>query len=92
MGPRIDPIEQLNDEIHRRVAERIRRDSTVINQARERLERWLSQGGTDPEPAWLEWKVALAMLDPSELADFLDSKTPRARRMRCSSPFFGLEE
>jgi len=91
MDLRIDPAEQLNDEIHRRVAARIRCEPSVIAEARARLERWLAQDGPDPHPAWLEWETVLDMLDPIEVAEFLDSTTPRARRMRCSSPFFGLE-
>jgi hypothetical protein len=30
------------------------------------------------------------VLDPTELADFLESPTPRARRLRASSPFAAL--
>jgi hypothetical protein len=89
---RIDPTELRNDEIHRRVAALIRRDPTVIAEAAAALARWLSQPGVEPLPAWLEWKTALAMLDPPELAAFLESRTPRARRMRISSPFFVLAE
>ena len=43
------------------------------------------EGG--PHPALLEWQAALMTLTPSEVADFLESDTPRARRMRVSSPF-----
>jgi hypothetical protein len=87
MERRIDRDEQRNDEIHRRVAARIRREPSVIAEARARLDKWIAQ---DPLPAWLEWKSALAMLDTDQLAVFLESSTPRARRMRCSSPFLGL--
>jgi len=38
--------------------------------------------------AQLAWKTALAMLDAGQVADFLESRTPRAKRMRISSPFF----
>lgn len=51
------------------------------------LDKWLAH---DAHPALVEWKIALAMLDPHELAQFLESATPRARRMRISSPFVGL--
>ena len=87
MDRKIDPNEQTNDEIHRRVAALIRSDPAVIERVRERLERRLRE---TPLPAWLEWKHALAMLDPDQVADFLESTTPRARRMRSSSPFFFL--
>ncbi len=55
--------------------------------ARALLDRWLSH---DAHPALVEWKIALTMLEPDELAQFLESPTPRARRMRISSPFVGL--
>jgi hypothetical protein len=90
MESRIDPSELENDEIHRRVAARIRRDPGVIDEARARLERWLARDGDRPHPATLEWRAAIEMLDPASLAEFLESTTPRARRMRSSSPFFGL--
>lgn len=82
---RPDPIEQRNDELHRRVAELIRRDPSVVDRARKTLQRWIDE---EPLPAWMEWESALRMLDADELAAFLESPTPRARRMRSSSPFF----
>lgn len=90
MEPRVDPLERRNDELHRRVAARIRRDHAVIDEARATLERWIERDGAEPHPALLEWKAVLAMLEPDELADFLESTMPRARRLRCSSPFAGL--
>jgi hypothetical protein len=65
----------------------IRQDPSLIARARDALDQWLAD---NPLPVWLEWKAALAMLEPDELATFLESTTPRARRMRCSSPFFCL--
>ena len=83
----MDPIEARNDEIHRRVAALIRRDPTVIAKARATLDRWLA---SSTEPALVEWQNALAMFEPEQLARFLESETPRAKRMRISSPFVGL--
>jgi len=84
---RIDPVEAKNDERHRKIAALIRIDPTVIARAGALLDKWLAQ---DAHPALVEWKTALTMLDPDELAEFLESPTPRARRMRISSPFVGL--
>ena len=84
MERKVDPIEQKNDELHRRIAALIRRDPSAIARARARLEAWLDRDNT---PAWVEWRTAFEMLDPGELADFLESTTPRARRMKISSPF-----
>jgi hypothetical protein len=84
MERKVDPIEQENDELHRRIAAMIRRDPSLIERARAQLERWLAN---DPIPAWLEWRPAFTQLEPDELAAFLESTTPRARRMKISSPF-----
>ena len=88
MTREVDPTELRNDEIHLRVAAEIRRDPRLIEQATARLDRWMLRGGDPPDPPLVEWKTALAALDPGQLADFLESPTPRAKRMRISSPFF----
>jgi hypothetical protein len=88
MTRKVDPMQVRKDEIHRRVAAEIRRDPRVIEQAAARLDRWMQRSGTPPDPALVEWKIALSSLDPGQLADFLESPTPRAKRMRISSPFF----
>jgi hypothetical protein len=84
---RRDPVEAKNDERHRKIAALIRTDPTAIAKAEALLNKWLAD---DAHPALVEWKTAFAMLDPRELAEFLESPTPRARRMRISSPFVGL--
>ena len=89
METRVDTIELENDAIHRDVAARIRRDPAIIEQAKARLERWIA-AEHPPMPVRLEWRDAMRLLTPTQLADFLESHTPRARRMRVSSPFFGL--
>jgi hypothetical protein len=72
------------------VAARIRRDPSVITEAAARIERWIQRDGAEPLPVRLEWRHALRLLEPEQLARFLESDTPRARRMMISSPFFGL--
>jgi hypothetical protein len=88
---RVDPIELRGDQRGRRIAAMIRVNPRIIEQARETLERWIERDAGDPDPALLEWRDALAMLEPEQLARFFESETPRARRMRISSPFVGLE-
>ncbi len=83
----VDPIERESDERHRRIAGAIRRDPTVVDRARATLQRWIARDQPSPHPALLEWQAALATLTSAELADFLESTTPRARRLRSSSPF-----
>lgn len=87
MARPVDPVEVRNDERHRRIAAVIRRDPSVMVRAREMLDRWLAR---DPHPALLEWRAAFLMFEPEDMARFLESTTPRARRMRISSPFVGL--
>lgn len=92
MTRKVDPTEVRNDEIHRRVAGAIRRDAALVDQASARLARWIAADGQNPRPMLLEWRQVLTMLEPAELAEFLESPTPRAKRLRVSSPFFGLVE
>lgn len=87
MAPDPDPIAARNDALHRLVAARIREDPAVVDEARAILDRWIAQ---EPLQAWVEWRTALTLLEPEEIAGFLESATPRARRMRSSSPFLGL--
>lgn len=90
MTTRPDPIELRNDERGRQIAALIRTNPEIIDQAKAVLERWIARDGGAPDAALLEWRDALAMLEPEQLARFLESTTPRARRMRISSPFVGL--
>jgi hypothetical protein len=83
----VDPIALESDEVHRRIADLIRHDPRVVDEAAATLRRWIARDGNAPHPVLLEWKAVLEMLTPSELADFLESPMPRARRLRASSPF-----
>jgi hypothetical protein len=81
------PIEQENDELHRRIAALIRRDPSLIEKARARLNEHIAR---NPLPAREEWRTALRHLDAADVVRFIESTTPRARRMKISSPFFFL--
>ena len=85
MEARVDPVAAECDARHREIARRLRRDPSIAAAARETLERWLARSGE--LSVLLEWRAALMTLTDHELADFLESTTPRARRMRTSSPF-----
>ena len=88
MQRRVDPIEARNDDKGRRLAAAIRKDPALVGRARATLDRWLA--ATPGSRALLEWRTALDFLDAEQLARFLESTTPRARRMRISMPFVGL--
>jgi len=84
-------IDSENRTRDRRIAARIRQDPTVIKRAEANLREWESRWG-GLNPAWQEWKIVLKMLTPVQLADFLESATPKASRLRQSSPFLGVVE
>jgi len=84
-------IDAENLERDRRLAALIRSRPQVIALARRNLEAWAAHwdGLT---PAWQEWTELLRMLTPAQVADFLESTTPKAGRLRQSSPFLGVLE
>jgi hypothetical protein len=85
-----DPIEERAFQTHRRIAERLRRDPGLIAEALVRLKQRIAREGAPSDPVLCEWVDALLMLDPPQLADFIESGTPRARRLRISSPLSWL--
>ncbi len=50
----------------------------------------MTADGKRPRLVFLEWQRILDCLSANEIADFLISDTPMARRLRQSSPFMGL--
>ena len=83
----------LTDEVNaaqdRRIAARLRRDPRVLRLARSNLRRWAAGDGRHLRSTFQEWRAVLHRLTAREVADFLDSDTPMARRLRQSSPFAG---
>ena len=83
----LDASNELQDHL---LAQRLRRDLRLLRLAQANLRRWKARDGKRPRPVFLEWHRILDYLSPSEIADFLASDTPMARRLRQSSPFMGL--
>ena len=83
-------IDRENELQDRLLARRLRRDTRLLSMARANLRRWTARDGKHPRPAFVEWQHILDRLSASEIADFLVSDTPMARRLRQSSPFMGL--
>jgi len=79
-------IDEENRERDRRLAALIRQDPSLIELALGNLKTWVERWG-EPNPAWEEWRQLLRMLTPGQLADFLESRTPKAERLRQSTPF-----
>ena len=83
----IDLRNQLQDGL---LASRLRRDTGLLRRARANLRRWKARDGSHPRAVFVEWERILEHLSAREIADFLVSDTPMARRLRQSSPFLGL--
>src|SRR5258708_17480018 len=83
----IDVKNELQDRL---VAQRLRRDTRLLRLAQANLRRWKARDGERPRAVFVEWQRILNYLSAREIADFLVSDTPMARRLRQSSPFMGL--
>lgn len=83
-------IDRINAAQDRQIAARLRRDGRLLKLACQNLERWMARDGRNVRPVFQEWHRILTRLSRGEIADFLRSDTPMARRLRQSSPFAGL--
>ena len=83
-------VDRINAAQDRRIAARLRRDRRVLNVARANLKRWMTGDGRNVRASFREWDRILTRLSRAEIADFLQSDTPLARRLRQSSPFCGV--
>ena len=83
-------IDANNEMQDRLLARQLRRDSRLLRRAQANLRRWKRRDGKRPRPAFVEWQRILNYLSPNEIADFLVSDTPMARRLAQSSPFLGI--
>jgi hypothetical protein len=83
-------IDRLNAEQDQAIAARLRRDRGILRFARANLRRWSTRDGQHVRQVFAEWHRILHYLSADEIADFLVSDTPLAKRLRQSSPFAGL--
>lgn len=83
-------IDRRNAKQDHLLAVRLRQDRRVLRRAQANLNRWMARDGKRVRPVFAEWCRLLERLSANELADFLISDTPLARRLRQSSPFAGL--
>lgn len=91
MEHRTNPTELLDAEMHHRIAARIRRDPDVIAQTRTRLAKVMAEEAPYVDPVLREWLDVLLMLEPDQIARFIESNTPRVRRLRSSTPLAWLD-
>ncbi len=83
-------IDSINAEQDRLIAAKLRRDPGVLELARCNLRRWMKADGKSVRPVFREWERILSYLSAAEIARFLRSDTPMARRLRQSTPFHGV--
>ncbi|MBI3418130.1 MAG: hypothetical protein HY043_22810 [Verrucomicrobia bacterium] len=83
-------IDEVNAAQDSRIAARLPRDPRVLQIARANLRRWMARDGRCPRFVFQEWRSILDRLTVIEIANFLRSDTPMARRLRQSSPFAGV--
>jgi hypothetical protein len=89
MRPSHREIDAQNELKDRLLARRLRRNGRLLRLAQSNLRRWKARDGKRSRPAFVEWQRILDHLSAKEIADFLVSDTPMARRLRQSSPFLG---
>ena len=82
-------MDRVNAAEDQQTASRLRRNPGVLRLARWNLRRWAAADGRNVRPVFQEWHAILYRLNAREIADFLGSDTPMARRLRQSSPFAG---
>lgn len=83
-------IDRANLALNRATADKIRAHPELVEIARANLRRWREQNGGELVPAHQEWELVLRFLNTQELAEFLVSDTPKANRLRQSSPMTGI--
>ncbi len=86
-------IEERSIALHRAVAERIRGNPKLMEEAIINLQRYLKQSFSDsrrPVSSLVEWQELLENQSLEEILDFMVSDSERARRLRQSSPFAGI--
>lgn len=76
--------------LHRAIAERIRRDPSLVARAQQKVSGWRSTGGAHVYYC-NEWDQLLQKPIP-ELVAFLESDDERSRELRQVSPFAGVLE
>jgi hypothetical protein len=84
---RIDAISLALD---RATAAKIRAEPGLVEIGKANLRRWQAQNGGKLSPAHREWELILRFLTPDELVEFIVSRTPKADRLRQSSPLVGI--
>jgi hypothetical protein len=83
--------DRVSLELARRVAERMRWQSEVVDFARANLARWSQQNSSAPSllRCYAEWQQILSR-PVEEICNLLCSESDNAQRLRQNSPFAGV--
>ena len=81
-------IDERSLAMHRLIAEKVRANPALLDEARANLRRAQEKEGS-PSLALAEWENILSG-DAAQVAEFLENRSERATRLRQSSPFAGI--
>jgi hypothetical protein len=81
-------VDERSLAMHRLIAEKVRANPALLDEARANLRCAREKEGS-PLPTLLEWEDILSG-SATQVADFLESRSERATRLRQSSPFAGI--
>lgn len=81
-------LEHRSLALHRAVAAKLRRQPSLVEIAKENLDRWISTSGRS-QPYWEAWRAILAK-PLEEVLTAIQEDSPRMTELRQSSPFAGV--
>lgn len=87
-----DVVNQCSLALDRGVAERLRANPALLEQARGNLRRWLARNGASPglRRCYEEWLEILDRQPFEKILELLHAEDEEARRLRQNSPFAGI--
>jgi DNA-binding Lrp family transcriptional regulator len=89
-GGRHEARLQRSDQMHGLIADLVLRDPSLVERASRHLDLLLQQDQGPAARDLREWRELLAHYSPHRLKELLESDSPRAQRLRQSSPFFAV--
>ena len=87
-----DVVDQRSLALDRAVAERLRTNPDLLEQARANLRRWLARHPTAPSlrRCYEEWLEILDNWPLEKILELLNAEDEPAKRLRQNSPFVGI--
>ncbi len=83
-------IDQRSLALHQAIAEKLRTDPTLLNIARDNLDRW-ALAESRSQPYWDAWREILSRPLP-EILDLIAEESERMTALRQATPFAGVLE